>query len=65
MIGDWIITFELARGVRRIQTPLDRQWDFDELRHGFWLDANHNLTTENRGVYWVPPSQIKLIQRLQ
>lgn len=65
MIGDFIITFEFNRQPKRLETPLETQWDFEEIRNGFWLDAQHVIVRENRGVYWVPPSRIMVIERRQ
>ena len=65
MIGDFTITFEFNLQRNHIRTPLESQYDLDELKHGFWLDQNRNLTREDRGRWWIPPSRIVLIERLQ
>lgn len=65
MIGDFKITYEFNRLPRQLQTPIESQYNFEELRDGFWLDAQHKLVREDRGVYWIPSSRIMIIERLQ
>lgn len=65
MIGDFKITFEFNRLPRQLQTPIEAQYDFKELNNGFWIDQQHQLVREDRGVYWIPPSRIMVIERLQ
>lgn len=65
MMGDWLITFEFNQLPVKQKTPFEEQWNFEEIRNGFWLDAQHRIVHEPRGVYWVPPSRILVIERLQ
>ena len=65
MVGDFTVVFEFNRTPRRLDTPLETQWDFEELRNGFWLDAQHTIVREPRGVYWIPPSRIIVIEKRQ
>jgi hypothetical protein len=65
VIGDWIIVFMFSGQRRRLQTPMESQYDFEEINKGFWIDEQHQLVRENRGKYWIPPSQIEVIERLQ
>jgi hypothetical protein len=65
MIGDWVIVFMFSGQRRRLQTPIESQYEFKELSTGFWIDEQHQLVRENRGKYWIPPSQIEVIERLQ
>lgn len=65
MIGDFKITFEFSRTPRQIQTPIESQYDFTELKDGFWIDKQHQLVRADRGVYWIPAGRIMVIERLQ
>lgn len=65
MIGDWVVVFEFNRTPRRLQTPFDSQWHFEELTSGFWLDASYELVREPRGVWWIPPGRIIMIEKVQ
>ena len=64
MIGDWIVTFEFARQPRRVQTPFERQWEFNDIKDGFWITHEHQLCAESQGTYWIPPSRIIMIERV-
>jgi hypothetical protein len=35
----------------------------EDLKDGFWITANHALCREAQGAYWIPPSQIVLIEK--
>ena len=63
MLGDFIIIFEYNRTPRRIQNPAEAQWDFEQIRDGFWVDKELQLVHERRGHYWIPPSRIILIEK--
>ena len=65
MIGDFIITFNFNREIKRIQTPAESQYNFNEIKDGFWLDQNRNLCREDRGKYWIPGGQIVTIEVLK
>lgn len=60
--GDWIVTFEFNRLPRRLVTPFEAQWSFEDLKDGFWLSADHQICRKGQGHYWVPPSRIMLIE---
>ncbi len=64
MQGDWIVTFMLARQPRKVQTPFERQWNFDDLKDGFWITHEHQICPVAQGAFWIPPSQILLIERV-
>lgn len=64
MLGDWIIVFRFNTQRRRVQTPIESQYDFNELKDGFWIDENHKLVRESRGKYWIPPGQVDHIEKL-
>jgi len=61
-LGDWTITFEFNQRPRRIKTPFTEQWAFEEIKEGFWLNADHQLCRVGQGHYWIPPSRIMLIE---
>lgn len=63
MLADWIVTFEFARQSRRVETPFESQWDFEELRNGFWVNEQYELVREPRGKYWIPPGRIMHIEK--
>lgn len=63
--GDWIVTFEFNRTPQRRHTPLESQWAFEEIKDGFWLNADHQICRMSQGHYWVPPSRIMLIEPLE
>jgi len=64
-LGDWKITYDLSGQPRRVENPLDTQWRFEELKDGFWIDAQYQLVREPRGVYWIPPGRILVIEKRQ
>lgn len=64
MMGDWIIVFKFNQQRRRVQTPMESQYHFEEVRDGFWIDEQHKLVRENRGKYWIPASQIEVIEKV-
>jgi hypothetical protein len=63
-IGDWTVTFTFNRQPRRVQTPFTEQWDFNDLKEGFWINAQLELCRERQGGIWIPPSQILMIERV-
>ena len=63
LIGDWTVIFEFNRQPMRLNTPFEEQWDFDKLKEGFWLDAQRQIVHEPRGVFWIPPSRIMMIEK--
>lgn len=64
MIGDFIIVFKFNTQRRRVQTPIESQYNFEEIRDGFWIDEQQKLVRENRGKYWIPSSQIEHIEKV-
>lgn len=60
--GDWIVTFEFNQRPRRLETPFTEQWTFEDLKGGFWINADHQLCRQGQGHYWIPPSRIMMIQ---
>lgn len=63
--GDWRVTFEFNQRPRWVQTPLESQWTFEEIKDGFWLNADHKICRRSQGHYWVPPSRIMMIEPLE
>jgi len=61
-VGDWIVVFEFNQQPRRLQTPFEKQWNLNELKQGFWIDADHQLCHESQGRFWIPPSRIMWIE---
>ena len=64
MTGDWTVTFMFNRQPRRVQTPFSEQWDFNDLKEGFWITPQQELCRERQGSVWIPPSQIVMIERV-
>ncbi len=60
--GDWIVTFEFNQRPRRLETPFTEQWAFEDLKGGFWINADHQLCRVSQGHYWIPPSRIMMIE---
>jgi hypothetical protein len=63
--GDWTVIFEFNKLPQRRQTPLSEQWTFEEIKDGFWLNADHQLCRRSQGHYWIPPSRIMWIEPLE
>jgi len=61
--GPFIVTFTLAGRNRRQPTPDHENWSFEDLKNGFWVTMEHTLCQERQGHYWIPPSQIVLIEK--
>jgi hypothetical protein len=64
MIGDWEIIFEFNNTPRRVRTPLEQRWNFDDLKQGFWVTPELKLCAESQGRYWIPPSRILYIENV-
>lgn len=60
--GDWVVTFEFNRQPRRVMTPFSEQWTFEDLRDGFWINADYQLCRQSQGHFWIPPSRIWVIE---
>jgi hypothetical protein len=61
--GPFFVTFNVARRAVRQPTPDHEHWSIDDLKNGFWVTNEHILCTERQGHYWIPPSQIVLIEK--
>ena len=61
--GPFFVTYEIARRPLRRPTPDHENWKFEDLKNGFWVTKEHVLCTERQGHYWIPPSQILLIEK--
>ena len=65
MIGDYKITFMFNRAPRWVQTPLERQWDLNDLVNGFWVTADIQLCAPSQGKFFIPASQILFIEKVE
>ena len=61
--GPFYVTFQIAGRPRRQATPDHDNWTFEDLEKGFWVTKDHILCRANQGHYWIPPSQILLIEK--
>ena len=61
--GPFYVTFEVARRPMRKATPDHERWDLSDLKDGFWVTQDHAICRESQGHYWIPPSQILLIEK--
>lgn len=61
--GPFFVTFTVARQPMRRPTPDHERWTLEDLKDGFWITQDHFLCRETQGHYWVPPSQITLIEK--
>lgn len=63
-LGDWEVVFEFNNTPRRVKTPLEKQWNLEDLKQGFWVTPELALCTESQGKYWIPPSRILYIEKI-
>ena len=61
--GPFYVTFKVAGRPFRRPTPDHENWTHEDLKNGFWVTKDHVLCTERQGHYWIPPSQITLIEK--
>ena len=61
--GPFFVTFTIAGQPRRQTTPDHEPWSLEDLTGGFWITKEHALCREAQGSYWIPPSQIQLIEK--
>jgi hypothetical protein len=61
--GPYWVTFEIARRPVKKPTPDHENWTLEDLRHGFWITSDHALCRESQGQYFIPSSQILLIEK--
>lgn len=61
--GPFFVTFMIAGRPRKQPTPDHENWSMDDLKDGFWVTNEHNLCRANQGHYWIPPSQLVLIEK--
>ena len=61
--GPFYVSFLVARQLTRTPTPDHERWTLEMLKDGFWVTKGHVLCQESQGHYWIPPSQIILIER--
>ena len=61
--GPFYVTFNVARRPMRRATPDHEHWTLEDLKDGFWVTSEHVLCRESQGQYWIPPSQIVLIEK--
>ena len=64
MIDDpFYVSFRIAGNVRRMATPDHERWSLDDLKDGFWVTRDFTPCREMQGQFWIPPSQIVLIEK--
>jgi hypothetical protein len=61
--GPFFVTFMIAGRPRKQPTPDHEHWSMDDLKDGFWVTNEHILCRANQGQYWIPPSQLVLIEK--
>ena len=61
--GPFFVTYVLAGQPRRTATPDHEPWSLEDLKDGFWITSTHALCREAQGSYWIPPSQVVLIEK--
>lgn len=60
--GPFFVTFMVAGQPRKQPTPDHENWKFEDLEKGFWVTPEYTLCRDKQGHYWIPPSQIVLIE---
>ncbi len=63
--GPFFVTYKLAGQPRRAATPDHEIWTLEMLSGGFWITKDHALCRESQGHYWIPPSQVVLVEKRQ
>jgi len=61
--GPFFVTFVVARQLRRVPTPDHERWTLEMLKDGFWITQGYVPCQESQGHFWVPPSQLVLIEK--
>ncbi len=61
--GPFFVTFKIAGQPRKASTPDHENWTIDDLRNGFWVTRDHVLCRASQGQYFIPASQILLIEK--
>ena len=61
--GPFWVTFNVAGRPTKRQTPDHERWDIEDLEKGFWITKEHHLCRPSQGHYFIPPSQIVLIEK--
>jgi len=61
--GPFFVTFMIAGRPHKQPTPDHENWRIEDLINGFWITLEHVLCQESQGHYWIPPSQLMLIEK--
>ena len=61
--GPFFVTYKLAGQPRKVATPDHEQWTLSMIETGFWITQQHAMCQERQGHYWIPPSQIVLVEK--
>ncbi len=61
--GPFFVTFVVARQLTRVATPDHEHWNLDMIKDGFWITEGHVMCQETQGHYWIPPSQLILVEK--
>lgn len=61
--GPFFVTFSIARQLTRVKTPDHQHWTLDMIKDGFWITKDHAMCPETQGHYWIPPSQLIMIEK--
>ena len=61
--GPFFVTFNVAGRPTKRATPDHERWDLEDLKDGFWITKEHVLCRPSQGHYWIPPSQIVLVEK--
>jgi hypothetical protein len=62
--GPFFVTFNVGRQPRRVSTPDHENWKLEMLKDGFWITQQFVPCQESQGHYWIPPSQVILIEKI-
>lgn len=61
--GPFYVTFKVVGQPRKAATPDHENWTMDMLKDGFWITKEYLPCLERQGHYWIPPSQVLLIEK--
>lgn len=62
--GPFYVTFNVGKQPRRLPTPDHENWNLGMLKDGFWITKQFVPCHERQGHYWIPPSQLVLIEKI-
>lgn len=61
-MADYYVIFDC--GSRQMRKLIPSHWNISDVKDGFWVDKDLNICHTHSVKFWVPPSKIQYIEKV-